>query len=263
MPDKIFSLSNYDGIIFDLDGTVYRGSHIVPGSDITINKLRRLNKKIAFVSNKTTGTAQEYYEFLSGHGIKLSLSEVFNATLIAGQYLEKNCSGAKFFAISEPTFVTEIEKYGLTFTDNPVNVDIVLVTLDRALTFPKLEIAAHSLELGAQFLAVNTDNTCPVDEGEIWDAGATLAALEKRTHRKPEIVFGKPSPLMMNTIFDFIKLPAEKLLLIGDRLETDIKMGNDFGIDTALVMTGVKNFINGNSDVKPTYVFNSINDLIS
>ena len=68
---------------------------------------------------------------------------------------------------------------------------------------------------------------------------------------------------MMNTIFDFIKLPAEKLLLIGDRLETDIKMGNDFGIDTALVMTGVKNYLNGNSEVKPTYVFNSINDLIS
>ena len=263
MPAKTFSLSDYDGIIFDLDGTVYRGSHIVPGADITINKLRKLNKRIAFVSNKTTGTTADYYQFLSDHGIKLSLSEVFNATLIAGQYLEKNNPDAKFFAISEPTFVKEIENYGLTFTNDPVNVDVVLITLDRDITFPKLEIAAHSLELGAQFFAVNIDNTCPVDEGEIWDAGATIAALEKRTHRKPEVIFGKPSALMMETVFGYMQLPPQKLLLIGDRLETDIKMGNDFGIDTALVMTGVKNYLNGNSDVKPTYIFNSINDLLS
>ena len=241
---------------------MYRGTHLVPGADTTINRLRELNKKIAFVSNKTTGTTTEYFEFLANHGINLLLSEVFNATFVAGNYLKKNHPGMRFFAIAEPTFIREMEVYGLVYTEKPSEVEIVLITLDRDINFQKLEIAAHSLELGAKFFAVNIDNTCPVDEGEIWDAGATIAALEKRTHRKPGINFGKPSSLMMDTVFNFMKLPPSRLLLIGDRIETDIKMGNDFGIDTALVQTGVKNYLNGNFESTPTYIFQSINDLL-
>jgi ribonucleotide monophosphatase NagD (HAD superfamily) len=53
-----------------------------------------------------------------------------------------------------------------------------------------------------------------------------------------------------------------KTLLIGDRLETDIAMGNSFGLHTALVLTGVKNFPNGNQNIQPTFVLDSVYDLI-
>ena len=79
-----------------------------------------------------------------------------------------------------------------------MNIDIVIITLDRTLNYTKLEIAANALDNGARFYAANIDNTCPVERGEILDAGATISALEKRTNRKLEKHFGKPSKYMMD-----------------------------------------------------------------
>ena len=150
----------------------------------------------------------------------------------------------------------------MVYSENPEEIGILLVTLDRTLNYDKLEIAARSLEKGAGFFAANIDDTCPVDNGEVLDAGATISALEKRTHRKLEKHFGKPSEVMMNEIKEKLGNDLSKTLLIGDRLETDIAMGNSFGLDTALVLTGVKNFPNGNQDIKPTYFLDSVFDLI-
>ena len=141
-------------------------------------------------------------------------------------------------------------------------IEVLLITLDRTLNYEKLEIAAKALENGARFFAANIDDTCPVDGGEVLDAGATISALEKRTHKKLELHFGKPSDFMMNEIICKLNGDLSKALLIGDRLETDIEMGNKLGIDTALVSTGVKLYTNGNSEIKPTYFLNSIFDLI-
>ena len=111
--------------------------------------------------------------------------------------------------------------------------------------------------------AANIDDTCPVDSGEVLDAGSIISALEKRTHRKLELHFGKPSEFMFNEIKDRLKLDPARTLLIGDRVETDIAMGNKFGIDTVLVETGVKNFINGLNGFSPTYQLKSVFDIIN
>ncbi len=94
------------------------------------------------------------------------------------------------------------------------------------------------------------------------DAGSTISDLEKRTHKKLELHFGKPSDFMMDEIKTKLNGKLSNSLLLGDRLETDILMGNKLGIDTALVATGIKLFENGNTSIKPTYYFDSIYDLI-
>ena len=108
----------------------------------------------------------------------------------------------------------------------------------------------------------DSDDTCPVDGGEVLDAGSTISALEKRTHKKLELHFGKPSEFMMQEIKSKLNNDLSKTLLLGDRLETDILIGNKLGIDTALVSTGVKLYLNGNSEIEPTYHLDSISDLI-
>jgi ribonucleotide monophosphatase NagD (HAD superfamily) len=102
-----------------------------------------------------------------------------------------------------------------------------------------------------------------VDDGEVLDAGSTISALEKRTHKKLEQHFGKPSEFMFEEIKRRLKVDLKKVLLIGDRLETDIALGNKFGIDSALVSTGVKLFPNGTDHIKPTYYLNSVYDLLN
>ena len=138
----------------------------------------------------------------------------------------------------------------------------MLVTLDRTLDYHKLEIAAKALDKGARFYAANTDDTCPVDGGEILDAGSTISALEVRTNRKLEKYFGKPSKYIVKEILTRLNLDKSKCLIVGDRMETDMEMGFKFGIDTALVMTGVMKHLKPSSKKQPTYKFASIADLI-
>ncbi len=255
-------INKYDCFIFDLDGTIYRGNNIIPNAAETVNYLKKIGKKIIYISNKTTGSISEYFNFLSGFGLNIDKDEIINSTLVLKKYLAENHSGETFFAIGEKVFITEIEEAGLTYAEDPALIKIILITLDRTLNYDKLEIAARALERGARFYAANIDDTCPVDEGEVMDAGATISALEKRTHRKLEKHFGKPSQFMINEIKQRLGNDLSKVLLTGDRMETDIAMGNSYGIDTALVSTGVKYFPNGNTNVKPTYHIESVFDLI-
>ena len=34
-------IEKYDGFIFDLDGTIYRGNHLIPNADKTVNHIKR------------------------------------------------------------------------------------------------------------------------------------------------------------------------------------------------------------------------------
>ena len=256
-------VDKYDSFIFDLDGTIYRGEHLIPQADEVINHLKSLGKKIVFVSNKTTGTVNDYYRLLKNWGLNIDENEIINSTLVVINYLIANFNYDCFFAIGENAFISEIKKSGLKYSSNPKEIKILLVTLDRTLDYRKLEIAAQALENGAKFFAANIDDTCPVDSGEVLDAGSIISALEKRTHRKLELHFGKPSEFMFNEIKDRLKLDPARTLLIGDRVETDIAMGNKFGIDTVLVETGVKNFINGLNGFSPTYQLKSVFDIIN
>lgn len=255
-------ISKYNSFIFDLDGTIYRGDNIIPNADKTINQLKELGKKILFISNKTTGTIKDYYLFLKNFGLNIEENEIINSTIVLKNYLIKNHPQKKFYAIGEQVFIDELINAGLKYSVIQEEIEIIIVTLDRTLNYEKLEVAAKALENGARFFAANIDDTCPVDGGEVLDAGSTISALEKRTHKKLEMHFGKPSDFMMKEISYRFNGDLSKSILIGDRLETDIAMGNKFGIDTALVSTGVKHYTNGNSEIKPTYYLNSVADIL-
>jgi len=256
-------IENYEGFIFDLDGTIYRGEKLIPNADKTVNHIKASGKKAIFISNKTTGSIYDYHNFLVSKGVNIKADEIINSTVVIKNYLSDNYPNKKFFAIGEEVFKNEIISAGLSFSSDPLEIDILIVTLDRTLNYEKLEIAARALENGAKFFAANIDDTCPVDEGEVLDAGSTISALEKRTHKKLELHFGKPSKFMFEEIEKRIKVDIKKILLIGDRLETDIALGNSFGIDSALVSTGVKYYPNGTDHIKPTYYLKSVFDLLN
>ena len=75
--------------------------------------------------------------------------------------------------------------------------------------------------------------------GGIPDAGGTIAALEHMTGRKLDLLAGKPSTLIMQVALDLLGAPAERCMMVGDRLETDIRMGQQAGMVTGVVLTGV------------------------
>lgn len=255
-------INNYNTFIFDLDGTIYLDDKLIDNAKEVINKIKQLQKNVIFISNKTTGSTTYYYNFLKSNGLNIFYDDIISATITTKNYLKKKHPEKNFFAIGEKPFIDELRESGLKFVTDPNIIDIIIITLDRTLNYSKLEIAAKALDKGARFYAANIDNTCPVEKGEILDAGSTISALEKRTNRKLEKNFGKPSKYIMKEIFRRVNVNPKSCLIIGDRLETDIAMGNKFGMDTALVMTGVKKNLNISHRFKATYNISSIADLI-
>jgi NagD protein len=256
----------FKGFIFDLDGTVYRGDSLIPGADRVIRLLREKGKKVIFLSNKPLQTREDYASKLTRLGIPTQPDEVINSTFVMTNYLKKISPEARLFVVGETPFIEELEKAGFKITEEPREIDYVVVAFDRTFDYKKLNIAFQAIKkFGAHFVATNPDRTCPVEGGEIPDCAGMIAAIEAVTEKKVEVIVGKPSPIMIQTVLDVMGLRPEDCILIGDRLETDIKMGRDSGIATGIVLTGVtdEETLKGikHSSDQPDFVFQSIADI--
>jgi phosphoglycolate/pyridoxal phosphate phosphatase family enzyme len=255
----------FKGFIFDLDGTVYLSDKLIPGADKVIGLLREKGKKVVFLSNKPIQTREDYASKLTRLGIPTRPAEVINSTLVMTNYLKKNAPQGKLFVVGETPFVEELKSAGFTITDEPKEVEYVVVAFDRTFDYRKLNISFQAIKLGAHFVATNPDRTCPVEGGEIPDCAAMIAAIEAVTQKKVEVIVGKPSPLMIQAAMDAMGLRPDECILIGDRLETDIRMGKESGIATGIVLTGVTNEQTlkeiKHTSIQPDFVFQSIADV--
>lgn len=247
------------GFLFDLDGTVYRGETLIAGADRVIGRLREAGCKVVFLSNKPLYTREDYAEKLTRLGIPTKPQEVLNSTHVLIRYLTKRDPAARVFVMGEVPFLAEMARAGFSLTEEPAKIEYVVAAFDRTFDYRKLDIAFQALKRGARFLATNPDKTCPVEGGEIPDCAATIAALEAVTGRQVEVVVGKPSPIIVEVALETMGLAPRDCLLVGDRLETDIRMGIEAGMATALVLTGVagRDALDS-SPWKPTYVLDSV-----
>ncbi|MCL4833628.1 MAG: HAD-IIA family hydrolase [Caldilineaceae bacterium] len=239
-----------EGIIFDLDGTVYLGDVALPGAVEAIAALRRRGKRILFVSNKPLEPRGVYAAKLTRLGIPAAETEVITSAYVLGRHLAGAAPHLRLYVIGEANLRAELRGHGLTVLDelsgqnpqeviDPTGIDAVVVALDRTLDYRKLNTAYQALMAGAAFFATNPDSTCPVPGGAIPDAGATIAFLEHLTGRKLELLAGKPSPLTVQVAMAELQVQPSRCLMVGDRLETDIRMGQEAGMVTAVVLTGV------------------------
>ena len=252
----------FKGFIFDLDGTVYLGDHLIAGAERVVRVLRKMGRKVVFLSNKPLQGRDEYAAKLTRLGIPTAPDDVINSTFVLLRYLRKTAPGARVFPIAEPPMIAELAANGFTITDDPGRIDYVIASFDRTFDYGKLLIAFRAIRSGAHFVATNPDRTCPFAEGELPDCAAVIAAIEAVTERPVEVIAGKPSPLAAEMILDAIGLRAHECLLVGDRLETDIRMALEAGMKAALVMTGGTTAeALGKSSWHPHYVLESIADV--
>ncbi len=255
----------FKGFLFDLDGTIYRSDQLIPGADGVIQLLRENGKKVVFLSNKPIQTRVDYASKLTRLGIPTQPEEVINSTFVMVNYLKKLAPLARLFVVGETPFIEELKRAGFQITQEPKEIDYVVVAFDRTFDYQKLNIAYQAIKLGAHFVATNPDRTCPVEGGEIPDCAGMIAATEAVTGKRVEVVVGKPSPIMIQAALDVLGLQPVDCILIGDRVETDIKMGKEAGIATGIVLTGVTNekmlqeFKHG--PLQPDFVFQSVADV--
>jgi NagD protein len=255
----------FKGFIFDLDGTVYLSDRLIPDADRVIRLIRESGRRVVFLSNKPIQTREDYASKLTRLGIPTQPDEVINSTFVMTNYLKKIAPQARLFVVGETPFIEELKRAGFQITDEPKQIEYVVVAFDRTFDYGKLNVAFQAIKSGAHFVATNPDRTCPVESGEIPDCAGMIAAIEAVTEKKVEIIVGKPSPIMIQAALDVMGLRPEECILIGDRLETDIKMGKDSGIATGIVLTGVTDEEAlkkiKHTPAQPDFVFRSIADV--
>lgn len=266
--------SRIDGFIFDLDGTIYLGEQALPGTVETIAALREMGKRVLFVSNKPLEPRQAYADKLTRLGIPTNSEDVLTSAYVLARYLSQHEPRLRLYVIGEEALRRELRGFGLHLVEerwdqnpqeviDPAGIDALVVAFDRTLDYRKLNTAYQALMRGARFFATNSDKACPMPQGAIPDAGATIAGLEHITGRKLELLAGKPSPLTLHMALEKLGCSAETCLMTGDRLETDIRMGQEAGMRTAVVLTGVTRREDlAGSPVRPDFILDSLSEIL-
>lgn len=248
------------GFIFDLDGTVYLGNKLIPGARETIALLRSQGKKVIFLTNYPLEKRLEKIEKFKKLGIEADIEDVINSIYVLTEYLTDIGPNLRILPIAERVLIQKLEARGHVISYDPKNVDYVVISWDREFNYEKLNLALQAVRHGAKMIATNPDRTCPVEDGEVVpDAAGMIGAIEGVTGKKVDLMVGKPSLIMANFAIKSLGLKPHECIMVGDRIETDMLMGQNAGMRTAWVKTGVSRPEDlEKSEIKVDYVLDSI-----
>ncbi|MCC6042661.1 MAG: HAD-IIA family hydrolase [Candidatus Verstraetearchaeota archaeon] len=224
------------GLVIDLDGSVYVGDKPISGVPEALEELRSKGIKLLFLTNNATKTPQEYVEKLEGMGVRASIEEVLTSSVIAASYIKRVYGPSRIFVVGTKALEEVLRSHGHEIV--AFDSDVVVAGLDFNFDYQKLARASREIRRGAKFVATNTDATIPLEDGVMPGAGSIVKAIEIASGVRP-LVVGKPSRIAMREALMRLGLRPSEVLVVGDRPETDVKMGKRFGCITALVLTGV------------------------
>jgi HAD superfamily hydrolase (TIGR01457 family) len=227
---------NYDALLFDLDGVLYRGDEPIPAAAEALRRVREQGATIRFLTNNSARTPDEVAARLERMEIAASPSEVITSANATAALLHREGTTGTAFVIGERGIRDALGGIGIRVVDGtPDRADLVVVGWDRDLTYDSLRTAVLLIQRGARLVATNADATYPAPDGLWPGGGAILAAVTTATGATPTVV-GKPSRPMFEAAAE--DTGASNPLVIGDRLDTDIAGAAAMGWDSLLVLTG-------------------------
>lgn len=227
----------YDCLLLDLDGTVFRGHAPTEGA---VETLEGVGCRALFVTNNATRSADEVAAHLVELGFTASADDVVTSAQSAARMLARQIpAGAKVLVVGTDALAGEVDAVGLTpvrtFGEEPV---AVIQGLSTTICWADLAEAALAIRAGALWVTSNLDATLPTERGLLPGNGSLVAALRTATGAEPQAA-GKPAPALMQDALargDFTSP-----LVVGDRLDTDIAGANAAGLPSLMVLTGVNN----------------------
>ena len=233
----MIDLSQVRHVVLDMDGTLYRGARLFAATLPFLERLRSLGIGYTFLTNNTSRSKADYVTKLRGLGIEASASEIYTPAESTMAYLRSRLPQVKTVGLlGTPSLAQEFADAGYAVNwDAP---DAVVVGFDTTLTYERLCRAAYWIGAGLPFLATHPDLVCPTGEPTVLvDCGSVCACLTAATGRHP-MVFGKPSPSILLELCGRLQLAADELAMVGDRIYTDIRMAQEAGVPSVLVLTG-------------------------
>jgi HAD superfamily hydrolase (TIGR01457 family) len=222
----------HQAMIFDLDGTLYRGAAAIPGAADFVGRARDQGWTPLFMTNRANRAAAVVAGQLRGMGIPCEDAEVFTS----GQATAASLDNGRIFVIGEAPLRDLLVEAGFTLADQAV--DTVLVSLDQAFDYRKLTQAVRLIRGGARFVATNPDKALLLDEGWCPGTGAIVAAVAAAAGCSPRVI-GKPERRMVDLALQRLGVPADRAVMIGDNIETDTPAAAAAGVRSVLMLTGV------------------------
>ncbi len=255
--EKIRSKSSF---IIDMDGVIYHGNKLLPGVNEFVSWMENSGKKYLFLTNASERTPKELHEKLKRLGIEVSEDHFYTSALATASFLASQKPNGSAYIIGDAGLIHAL--YSAGYTTNNVNPDYVVVGDTHSYNFEKIELAVNLVLKGARLIGTNPDISGPVETGITPSTKALIAPIEIVSGKKAYFV-GKPNPLMMRIALRKLGAKREDTIIIGDRMETDIRCGLESEIDTLLVLSG----ITAKEDIdkfpyKPHYILKGVNELI-
>ena len=257
-------LKNKKCFLLDMDGTIYLGNRLIDGADIFLKELQNRNIRYIFLTNNSSKNKNEYLKKLKNMGIDVEIDNIFTSGEATTIYLNKLKKGANIFLLGTKALEDEFINAGFNLIkERGKDIDFVVLGFDTTLTYEKIWIACEYIAEGKKFIATHPDFNCPLDGGKFMpDTGSMIELIKASTGKSP-LVIGKPNRYIIDAILEKYSLKKEDLVIVGDRLYTDIRTGIDNNITSILVMSGeTDEEMVKNTEYIPDYIFNSVKEIV-
>ena len=252
------------GYLIDMDGVIYRENLLIPGAADFVQALTATGTPFLFLTNNSAPTPEDLAVRLKHLGIHgLSGRHFYTSALNTADFLSETDPACTVFVIGEGGLLTALHERKIA---NDAIQPRYVVVGEGAATMEKLAKAHEYIERGAQLLATNPDNWCPVSSEKTRPgAGATAAFLEASTGRRAYYL-GKPNGYMFHRarrkLAELALREPDQVVMIGDTMETDIRGAIEAGLQAFLVLSGSTRFEALSDYVyQPTRVLQSVADL--
>lgn len=253
-------MKTYKAYCFDLDGTVYRGKEGIDSAIRFIHRLQKQELEYYFITNNSSKTPLQLQQALANIGIETAVSRIYSSAITTAKYVSQNYHSAKVHMIGSEGLSKALKEEGIEVTDD-LDVDVVIMGIDRTVDYMKLAKASAALQKGAKLIGTNKDIKFPSEYGFLPGNGSFVDLVANVANVEP-LYIGKPSPVMLEVIQEEYGYLKDEMVMIGDNYETDILCGIHFGCDTIHVNTGVTSTkVVLEKRVKPTYCVEDLDEV--
>ncbi|MDU4978261.1 MAG: HAD-IIA family hydrolase, partial [Clostridium celatum] len=250
--------SNIKAVIFDLDGTIYYGNSVIDGAIDTIDHMKKLGKKVFYLTNNSTKSRLQVYEKLKNMGIDCKIEEVYTSGYISTIYAKKE-GIRNIFILGSDDLKDEFSRNQIEVVDDENLAEHLLIGYDTKFDYDRMTRALNVALKGNTIIACNKERHFPGENARrMPGCGAMVGAIEHCTDRKVDLVIGKPNTLMLDILSEINGLSNDEILMIGDTYESDIKMANKFGCKSILISD--EEFEDTNSVLKIIDIINLLNN---
>jgi len=228
-------IQNTQCFLFDLDGTIYLGDQLLPGAKDLLSYLDTNSRPYFFLTNNSSRSRADYALKLSTYGLTAPEEKIFSSGMATAAYLKAQKPGTRVYLVGTPSLEDEFRSSGFELVQE--QPEVVVLGFDTTLTYEKIWKLSDFVREGKPYLATHPDINCPTADGVMPDIGAIMAMIFSSTGREPDVIIGKPHAPMVEAIVKKTGYMPDQLTMVGDRLYTDIAMG-EAGIKTVLVLSG-------------------------